>query len=338
MPTTQTLYVDLAQPRVACGPMNDVDAASTRGNPLSTVQIQRYREEGYLVVADGCDPAELARMRSLLMDLFWRRSGRDEGNHFDMLSLDRDDDSALQPQIVKPSLYAPALLHTAHFRRSLSIARQLLGDEAHFSFDHSILKPAGHPAATPWHQDEAHHHDPEFHRAQLSVWMPLQDVSEHNGCMCYVPGSHRGALLPHHSLYDDPRIHAIECPTRYFDESAARAQPVAAGWSILHDGRTLHSALPNRSDADRLVYVLAFRGIPVARPAPAAFAWLDEKRSANLERSLQWRRHGGDWVLRLRRARRLLGLDLRVLISRLRKRLWGKRAIRGCAADDSRWF
>jgi ectoine hydroxylase-related dioxygenase (phytanoyl-CoA dioxygenase family)/SAM-dependent methyltransferase len=277
--------------------------------PLSTTQVRKLHSDGFLVVQDVCDGAELALIRSVLMGLFEQQAGRAEGNQFDMLGLDRSGHDAIQPQILKPSLYAPALQGTAFFRRVQTMAEQLLGPGMRFSFDHSILKPAGKAAATPWHQDEAHGPDPQFHEAQLSFWMPLQDVDEVNGCMSYIPASHLGPLLAHRSVDGDPRIHAIECLSGTFDDRAALAQPAKAGTCILHDGRTLHCALANRSRADRLVYVLAFRGPAVPRPTPLQLAWLEGKRTARLERSRRWRNRGGSWVLLARRLRELRWSD-----------------------------
>lgn len=286
--------------------------------PLPAVEVQRFRDDGFLVLPRLCGPDELDRIRAILRGLFEQRAGRDEGNQLDMLSPDRAGADAVQPQLVKPGLYAPELMRTPHFGRVQALARQLLGADAQFLFDHSILKPAGKLAATPWHQDEAHSDDPHFHHEQISFWMPLQDVSEQNGCMRYVPGSHRGPLLPHRSPGDDPRIHALECLAGSFDESAAVARPVAAGGCILHAGRTLHSALPNRSAADRLAYVLVFRAPPVPRSAPVHFAWLRAKRTASLERGARWRHHGGFAVLLARWLRRTLTSDLRALRVRMR--------------------
>jgi len=293
---------------------------------LTAAQVEQFRLQGFLVIPELCERTEQHEIRRLLLALFERRAGREEGQQFDMLSLDRDSQAPVQPQIVKPGLYAPALLQTRYFRRIETLARQLLGRETAFSFDHSILKPAGSAAATPWHQDEAHHPDPNFHHEQISFWMPLQDVSLDNGCMSYVPGSNLGALLPHHSLGNDPRVHAIECSTDHFDESLAQPQPVAAGACILHAGRTLHSARPNRSDADRLVYVLAFRGPLLPRREPLLFPWLAAKQTASLERSRRWRRHGGYLVLTVRRLRQVLLSDLRRLPQQFRKLLHLARA------------
>lgn len=319
MPVIQTLPFSSEQPSESRHEAARTIASRETHAPLSAADTQRFREEGFLVVPQLCDSAELQEIRSILLGLFDQQAGRDEGNQFDMLSLDHKGWDAIQPQIVKPSLYAPALLNTPHFRRVQAMAQQLLGADAQFSFDHSILKPVGKVAATPWHQDEAHRHDPHFHYDQISFWMPLQDVSEQNGCMRYVPKSNLGPLLPHRSLNDDPRIHALECPAEYFDESAAVAQPVPAGWCILHAGRTLHSALPNRSSANRLAYVMAFRGPPVPRSEPVHFAWLESQRTASSERSLRWRYRGGLLVLLMRWVRRGLLSDSRRLSFKLRK-------------------
>lgn len=303
-------------------------------SPLSASAVQGFRDQGFLAVGGLCSAEERSWIRSRLMDLFASQAGRDEGNQFDMLGPDLKPGGAVQPQIIKPGIYAPELLRTAYFRKVSAIARQLLGPDALFSFDHSILKPAGSGTATPWHQDEAHQDDPKFQYKQVSFWMPLQDATLENGCMRYIPASNLGPLLPHRDFNNDPRIHAIECPTEHFDESAAVAMPIPAGCSILHDGRTLHSALPNRADHARLAYVLAFIGPPLPRTEPQRYAWIAGKRTAALDRGIGWRRHGGGLVLLLRRLRGLLSDPGKIRIT-LRKiayvakanwaRWWGPR-------------
>lgn len=302
------------------GSVRPAHQAVAAHGPLSTHEAQRFRAQGFLVLPLQCEREELRSTYSILAKLFQAQVGYDEGNQFDMLGTDVGDGrQPIQPQILGPSLYAAALLRTAHYRRMQAVARQLLGVDAQFAFDHSILKRARTGPATPWHQDEAHQQDPRFHVDQISFWLPLQDTDECNGCMRYVPGSNRGPLLPHRAYGGDARVHALECPPECFDETQALTVPVAAGTCIVHDSRTLHMALANRSEADRLVYVLSFRGTPVPRSQGLPITDREPQQTARMERSRRWRRRGGFVLQFLRWMKRGLRLDWRSLWPRLRR-------------------
>jgi ectoine hydroxylase-related dioxygenase (phytanoyl-CoA dioxygenase family) len=269
-------------------------------------------DDGFVVVPDFCEAREVAWLRSTLAELFHQHTGRDQGQQFDMLGHDVEAKGARQPQILKPSQLVPALLHTTYAKRVAAVAKQLLGPDARFSFDHSILKPAGSAAATPWHQDEAHQDSPRLRYPQISFWLALQDTAAENGCMRYVPGSQRGPLLPHRRLNDDPRVHAIECSTAHFDATAAVITPATAGCCILHCSRTLHSALPNLSSTDRIAYIMAFTGPPVAVERSRRFA-IPAGRTANRRRRIRWLLRGGILRVMAQRLRRVLAGNPRVL-------------------------
>jgi hypothetical protein len=259
---------------------------------LGSLDQRRFAERGYLVVPRLCDPTDLLAIRAVIAKLFRDKVGHAEGRQFDMLGIDEDAQTMRQPQIVNPSQFAPELLQTPYFRKTHSLACQLLGPDAQFSFDHSILKPARSAFATPWHQDEAHHNHRFFRYRQISFWLPLQNAPLASGCMRYVPGSHLGDVLPHRNLNNDPRIHAMECPTSEFDESLAITRPISAGACILHDGRTLHAAMPNTSAEDRFAYIIAFVGPPepIARTSQRSVA---HATTANDRRRKEWLWHGG---------------------------------------------
>jgi ectoine hydroxylase-related dioxygenase (phytanoyl-CoA dioxygenase family) len=158
-------------------------------------------------------------------------------------------------------------------------------------------------AATPWHQDEAYRFDPGFEYAQVSVWMPLQEATPDNGCMHYIPGSHRLEVLPHRSPGDDPKVHAIECAGE-FDKATAVAFPLPAGGATIHHGRTLHYAGPNRTDMPRYAYILAFEVPPVRAVKQHRYTWNDAKQAAHLQRQQEWRRGGGLAIEAWRKFRR----------------------------------
>jgi ectoine hydroxylase-related dioxygenase (phytanoyl-CoA dioxygenase family) len=82
-------------------------------------------------------------------------------------------------------------------------ASQLLGNRAvRFWHDQLFCKPAHHGGVVAWHQDYSYwtRTKPVQH---LTCWVGLDDVNRENGCLCYIPGSHRWGLLDKPELAGD---------------------------------------------------------------------------------------------------------------------------------------
>jgi len=269
---------------------------------LTPEQIAAFHEDGFLSIPQISTPAEVALLRPVFDRLFANKVGRAEGAQYDIAGHDDDDAVQALPTIINPVNYAAELKHTQFRKNALAIARQLLGPKVTPSFEHVILKPAGYGEATPWHQDEAYRVDPNFEYQQISIWMPLQDVTIENGCMQYIPGSHKLGILPHHSPNDDPKIHAIEC-IGGFNPADAVACEMSAGGASMHIGKSLHYAGPNKSKTPRYGYILAFEVPPKPLTERRDFYWNREKEAANFERRRDWRRKGGIFIEALRKIR-----------------------------------
>jgi ectoine hydroxylase-related dioxygenase (phytanoyl-CoA dioxygenase family) len=184
---------------------------------------------------------------------------------------------------MNPAAHAPELDKAKFRRAALEIAQQLLGENVERGDEHAIRKPADDGAATPWHQDEAYW-DPSFSYEALSIWTPLQDATLVNGCMQFIPGSHRDRrILPHHSIGHDVRIHGLE--TDDVDPRLAVACPLAPGGCTIHHCRTLHYTGPNSSNQPRRAYILTFRQPPVRLDQPHDFPWLAARRAARQARA-----------------------------------------------------
>lgn len=286
------------------------------GFELSAEQCARFVSDGFLAIDTPIVPqAEIDRIRTTLDRLFAARAGWDEGAQFDLVG-SSDDRGAQQslPQLLEPVSYASELRRLQYREIAASIARQLLGRDARPSFEHALLKPAHHGAATPWHQDEAYRVDPGFEYRQLSIWMPLQYATVENGCMQYIPNSHRnGNVLTHRAANGNRSVHAVEC-VGDFDPSQAVACPLPPGGIVIHHGLTLHYAGPNTTDQPRYAYVLGFE-LPPAKSRNSlqrVFPWNAERESANRQRRRAWLRRGGFAVFLMRKLR-YGGLSLREL-------------------------
>lgn len=270
---------------------------------LSPEQVAQFREQGFLSLPRITSPEEVVELREVLGGLFDRRAGWREGAQFDLVAAEDAADESTLTQIVQPVNYAPELRDTLFRANAAAIARQLLGEAAAPSFEHSILKSAENGSPTPWHQDEAYRASDAFEYEQLSIWMPLQDSDARQGCLQYIPGSHLRGVLPHRRVNDDPRVHSIECVPEAFDVGEAVACPLPAGGAVIHTGRSLHCAGPNETATPRLAYVLAFELPPRAAAEPRAFSWNEDLQSSDALRRRAWRRRGGIAVEAYRRAR-----------------------------------
>jgi ectoine hydroxylase-related dioxygenase (phytanoyl-CoA dioxygenase family) len=253
---------------------------------LSQEQIEAFREEGYLSIPQITTAEEIAWIREIYDRLFDRRCGWGEGNFFDFTGTDDLQELSL-PQMLLPSKYEPALEMTLFRINAAAVARQLLGPRAELVFEHAILKPPRVGPKTPWHQDQAFFPAGTNYES-LTVWMPLQDVTEASGCMKFIPRSHREPLLRHRAINDDSRVHGLEAIG--VEERRAIACPLAAGGATVHDYRTLHGAGPNLSEVPRRAYALGF-GVRSRRfLLREDYSWNAAKRTARQQRYLTSRR------------------------------------------------
>jgi ectoine hydroxylase-related dioxygenase (phytanoyl-CoA dioxygenase family) len=129
-------------------------------------------------------------------------------------------------------------------------AAQLLGGAVRFWHDQLFCKPPHQGGVVAWHQDYSYWTRTEP-LAHLSCWIGLDDSTRENGCVHYVPGSHRWSLLPITGLADD--MNAIQ--TVLTDEQKQQFQPVAielkAGECSFHHPLMVHGSFENRSARPR---------------------------------------------------------------------------------------
>ena len=89
--------------------------------------------------------------------------------------------------------------------------------------------------------------------AEVSAWLALGPVTEANGCMRFVPGSHKNDLLPHRDTFDEENVltrgQEADVEIRLEDTVPVILSP---GQASIHHGRLLHASGPNRSDERRV--------------------------------------------------------------------------------------
>ena len=126
----------------------------------------------------------------------------------------------------------------------------LLGPDLKIYLDQTLCKPPRVGSAKPPHQDSAYwvNIDPPN---LVICWIALDDATEENGCMRFVPGSHMLGVIVHKHL-EDFRVEDED-----FDYSKEVCVSLKAGGCSFHHSLALHRTDTNVSDEPRI-------GLPVA--------------------------------------------------------------------------
>jgi ectoine hydroxylase-related dioxygenase (phytanoyl-CoA dioxygenase family) len=125
-------------------------------------------------------------------------------------------------------------------------AAQLLEGAVRFWHDQLFCKPARHGGVVAWHQDYSYWTRTQP-MAHLSCWIGLDDSTRENGCVYYVPGSHRWKLLPATGLANDMK--AIERVLSEAQQAQFKPVPIElkAGECSFHHPLMVHGSYENCS-------------------------------------------------------------------------------------------
>ncbi|MFZ3597765.1 phytanoyl-CoA dioxygenase family protein [Streptomyces sp. BH104] len=174
-------------------------------------------------------------------------------------------------------------------QESLNLARgpvaAVAGAEGTFLNSFLWAKPPVVGSAKPWHQDMAFA-PPGFAAERhgiVTVWIALEAATTRNGCLEFLPCSHRGGLLPHAG--DRERV-AGQAPLRdavephVADADLPRshppvAVPLDAGSAVLFDGLVLHRSAPNTTAAEPRTAVSFVYRVPLGARSAAVGAGVD---------------------------------------------------------------
>jgi ectoine hydroxylase-related dioxygenase (phytanoyl-CoA dioxygenase family) len=140
--------------------------------------------------------------------------------------------------------------------RVAQIAKELSGASGvRFFHDHALWKMPQDSKHTPWHQDFPYW--PMNEPGALSAWIPVDDVDENNGCMKFVPGSHKLGKLTGIDLVNPQSIFDFTQGTEVTEKKAVIV-PLKKGSCTFHHGLTFHYAHANTTDKPRRVLAIIY--------------------------------------------------------------------------------
>jgi hypothetical protein len=136
----------------------------------------------------------------------------------------------------------------------LDLAEQFLGPEIRLYPNYTVRPklPDWDGTLVLWHQDGGYTgvgtDGPVDSLRMINLWAPLVPATVENGCMEFIPGSHRLGVVPHVR-----RKHYLEIVPEHIESRLPDAVPILArpGDVVLFHNLLFHRGLPNRSNAVR---------------------------------------------------------------------------------------
>lgn len=230
---------------------------------LSEEQVEFYNREGYLACVRLLTDSQVDQLRVELDDLINSNEKSRE-----LFYEYNSNESADPNKVLFHALGAwriSAGFHDLLWNPAfLMPAAQLLGGAVRFWHDQIFYKPARHGGVVAWHQDYSYW-TRTTPMAHLSCWIGLDDSTRENGCVHYVPGSHRWNLLPITGLASDMNsIQSVltEVQKREFKPVAIELKK---GCASFHHPLMVHGSFENSTDVPRRAVVLnVFRDVVVS--------------------------------------------------------------------------
>jgi ectoine hydroxylase-related dioxygenase (phytanoyl-CoA dioxygenase family) len=220
---------------------------------LNDAQIKHYQNDGFIHIPGFLDPAEVAELKAAVVETA-RSMGKKKlaGNE------GWEEDESYYSKVFTQRLNLWKL-HETIKRYMLSpelgkMAARLAGvDGIRVWHDQALIKePFANP--TSWHLDNPYWSF--YSKDAISVWIALEDATPYNGCMCFIPGTHKLAT------FDNAGIGQNMADLFKIYPKMAEIDPVPvpmkAGDCSFHNGLVAHGAGANMTRGRRIAMTCAY--------------------------------------------------------------------------------
>ena len=203
----------------------------------------RYQRDGYLFPVDIMDAREAASYRGELESLEKRLEGQTVGN---------------KAQLNFPQVIFRFANEIVRHPNILDVVESMIGPDILVWGGTFFTKEPHTESYVSWHQDMRYWGLDDVD-GLVSAWLALSPVTLANGCMRFVPGSHKGEMLEHNDTFNEDNFltrgqeAAVE-----IDEDALVYAELGPGQASFHHGKLLHASGPNRSDERRIGFAINY--------------------------------------------------------------------------------
>ncbi len=219
---------------------------------ISDAQIAEYHDRGFVVVEDIFSADDIKKMNDAMNRLI--ESARALTEHTDIIDLEptHSPETPRVRRIKDPFSNDPVFHEMSKHPKLIAALTALIGPNLRVHGSKINLKSATYGSPVEWHQDWAFY--PHTNDDILAVGIMLDEMTEDNGPLLCVPGSHKGPTYDHHQ--DGHFVGAIDPDASGIDFSKAEKIKGKAGSCSFHHVRMIHGSGQNTSGRNRRLFLL----------------------------------------------------------------------------------
>lgn len=222
-------------------------------NELSDEQVKSYRENGFIVIENFLSPDELDHWRETVMHAIKNRAGQKmpgkslKMGEIDGINEDTEYFGKVFDQILNLWQTDEGMQEMMFDTRLGKMAAKLAGvDGIRIWHDQALFKkPYANPTA--WHLDTPFWSFSD--RDALSIWVALDDATKDNGCLYFVPSSHKHTRFTNSGIGKNMDEFFEFYPE--LTQIGGVAAPMKAGSCAFYNGLTIHGANANMTKGYR---------------------------------------------------------------------------------------
>lgn len=220
----------------------NITARSASGTQLHDV----FFDQGYLAPVDVFNQDQARAYRADLERL-----------EADMASLDHLK-KGNKAQLNYPHLLFKFANQMAHNDKLLDVVEAIIGPDILIWSSTFFIKEPRTESYVSWHQDMKYWGLSDVN-GQVSAWVALNNVTQANGCMQFLPKTHKGPMVDHKDSFDDTNILTRGQEAQFdYDPADIVNIELKPGQVSFHHGKLLHASQPNSSDDRRIGYAIQF--------------------------------------------------------------------------------
>lgn len=218
---------------------------------LTASELKHYEENGFVLIPDFFSVEELSDMNE------------------ELDNLSQSNDARLQVQgehegfIYQLALLTDKTKGFAEDDRVLNLIEDIVKPGISIFSSKLLTKLPHSESVCHWHQDDAYYNEVVDSNTRMSIWVPLQDTNEENGCLWVVPGSHKTGIQSYTTKDNGTCRKALV--EEEVDLSKAIPIHMKAGTVILFHALLWHSSKGNQSDHVRRAFIVSYQEATVPR-------------------------------------------------------------------------